>query len=116
MSNDNRGPAEADNPWEILAPDHQRVPLVFASPHSGTGYAPEFLKATSLDLLTIRRSEDSFVDELFAAAPQLGAPLIRAHFPRAFVDVNREPFELDPDMFEDELPSYANTQSTRVAA
>jgi N-formylglutamate amidohydrolase len=116
MSSDVRGRRGAENPWEILAPDHQRVPLVFASPHSGTDYSPEFLTATSLDLLTIRRSEDSFVDELFAAAPELGAPLLRAHFPRAYVDVNREPFELDPDMFEDELPSYANTQSSRVAA
>jgi N-formylglutamate amidohydrolase len=111
-----RGPRERASPWEILAPDPQRAPLVFASPHSGTAYSAAFLAATSLDLLTIRRSEDSFVDELFAAAPALGAPLLRAHFPRAYVDVNREPFELDPDMFEDELPSYANTQSSRVAA
>jgi N-formylglutamate amidohydrolase len=116
MTNDDRGRRNSDNPWEILAPDHQRAPLVFASPHSGTDYTAEFLRASPLDLMTIRRSEDSFVDELFAAAPSLGAPLLRAHFPRAFVDVNREPFELDPDMFEDELPSYANTQSTRVAA
>jgi N-formylglutamate amidohydrolase len=106
----------AEKPWEILAPAEQRVPLVFASPHSGTDYSPEFLDATSLDFLQIRRSEDSFVDELFAAAPEHGAPLLRAHFPRAYVDVNREPFELDPDMFEDELPAYANTQSSRVAA
>jgi N-formylglutamate amidohydrolase len=101
---------------EILAPDRQTLPLVFASPHSGRNYRPEFLAASRLDPLALRRSEDSFVDELFAWAPRLGAPLIRALFPRAFVDANREPFELDPAMFEDSLPSYANTLSPRVAA
>jgi len=106
----------ADASHEILAPERQILPLVFASPHSGTNYHPEFLAASRLDPLALRRSEDSFVDELFTWAPRLGAPLIRALFPRAFVDANREPFELDPAMFEDVLPSYANTLSPRVAA
>ena len=101
---------------EILAPERQTLPLVFASPHSGTNYPPDFVATSRLDPLALRRSEDSFVDELFEAAPRLGAPLIRALFPRAFVDPNREPFELDPAMFEDELPAYANTRSPRVAA
>lgn len=105
-----------DAPHETLTPECQTLPLVFASPHSGTNYRPDFLAASRLDPLDLRRSEDSFVDELFAWAPRLGAPLIRALFPRAFVDANREPFELDPAMFEDELPSYANTLSPRVAA
>jgi N-formylglutamate amidohydrolase len=105
-----------DASHEILAPDRQTLPLVFASPHSGRNYRPEFLAASRLDPLALRRSEDSFVDELFTWAPRLGAPLIRALFPRAFVDANREPFELDPAMFEDSLPSYANTLSPRVAA
>jgi N-formylglutamate amidohydrolase len=43
-------------------------------------------------------------------------PLIRALFPRAYVDPNREAFELDPEMFDDQLPPYANTRSPRVAA
>jgi len=68
-----------------------------------------------LDPLTLRRSEDSFVDEIVAAAPEQGAPLIMAQFPRAYLDVNREPWELDPDMFKDPLPSYVNTRSLRVA-
>ncbi len=101
---------------EVIAPERQTVPLVFASPHSGCDYPEEFLAASRLDPLSLRRSEDSFVDELFEAAPRLGAPLLRALFPRAFVDPNREPFELDPAMFEDELPAYANTRSPRVAA
>ena len=101
---------------EVVAPARQILPLVFASPHSGCDYPEDFLAASRLDPLALRRSEDSFVDEIFGAAPGLGAPLIRALFPRAFVDANREPFELDPAMFEGELPAYANTRSPRVAA
>ncbi len=108
--------AELEAPHEVVAPERQTLPLVFASPHSGTRYPQAFVTESRLDQLTLRRSEDSFVDEIFGAAPGLGAPLIRAHFPRAYIDPNREPFELDPTMFEDPLPAYANTRSPRVAA
>ena len=108
--------AEIDAPLEIAAPATQTLPLVFASPHSGNRYPEDFVSASQLDRLTLRRSEDCFVDDLFCQAPNLGAPLIRALFPRAYVDPNREPFELDPAMFRDDLPSYANTRSPRVAA
>ena len=64
--------------------------------------------------MTLRRSEDSFVDELFAAGPRLGAPLLSARFPRAYVDVNREAYELDPSMFSDALPKFVNAGSPRV--
>lgn len=103
-------------PFEILAPAAQTVPLVFASPHSGHDYPAELLAATRLDMATLRRSEDSYVDELFAAAPDHGAPLLKALFPRVFVDPNREALELDPAMFSDSLPAAANTNSPRVAA
>ena len=63
----------------------------------------------------MRRSEDSFVDDLALGVVARGYPLMRAHFPRCFVDVNREPYELDPRMFEGRLPSFANTRSMRVA-
>jgi N-formylglutamate deformylase len=69
-----------------------------------------------LRALDLRRSEDSFVDELFSAAPAHGAPLLAANFPRAFCDANREQWELDPSMFEDRLPVWVNTTSTRVGA
>ena len=110
--------ADADRTqvFEILAPPVQTLPLVLASPHSGTLYPPDFLAASRLDAFSLRKSEDSFVDEIFMAAPLLGAPLIRALFPRAFLDANREAFELDPDMFADTLPAYVNTRSPRVAA
>lgn len=101
---------------EVLAPARQSLPLVLASPHSGSHYPEHFVAASRLDRKTLRRSEDSFVDEIFMAGPYMGAPLIRALFARAFVDPNREPFELDPSMFEDPLPAYANTRSPRVAA
>lgn len=88
--------------------------LVVSSPHSGADYPAEFLRQSRLDPLNLRRSEDGFVDQLVAAGPALGAPLVRALFPRAYVDPNREPYELDPAMFRDSLPSHANTRSLRV--
>jgi N-formylglutamate amidohydrolase len=109
-------PCEIDSSHEVLAPEVQSLPLVLASPHSGRSYPPDFVAASRLDRLSLRRSEDGFVDELFQSAPELGAPLLRANFPRAYVDANREPFELDPRMFVDPLPAYANTRSPRVAA
>src|SRR5262249_53117643 len=92
-----------------------RGPVVFNSPHSGSIYPPAFLSASRLDLTTLRRSEDTFVDELFVGVVGRGHPLMRAHFPRCYVDVNREPYELDPRMFDGRLPSFANTRSMRVA-
>lgn len=116
MAGKNASPSEQDQSWEVLAPAEQTVPVVIASPHSGRAYPADFVANSPLDLLALRRSEDSFVDDLVAAAPDHGIPLLRALFPRAYIDPNREPFELDPDMFEDQLPDYANTQSSRVAA
>jgi N-formylglutamate amidohydrolase len=102
--------------FDILVPASHTAPVVFASPHSGRRYPAEFLAVSRLDATAIRRSEDAFVDELFASAPLFGAPLIRAHMPRAYIDMNRGPYELDPAMFIDALPMYANTSSPRVAA
>ncbi len=102
--------------FDIRAPAIQTAPLVFASPHSGRAYSPAFIAASRLDPLALRRSEDAFIDEIFAAAPDHGAPLIRAHFPRAYVDPNRESYELDPTMFADALPDHVNSRSPRVAA
>src|SRR5579885_2086895 len=106
--------AAVDPPIDIQAAQPQAVPLVLASPHSGMEYPSEFLSASRLDPLTLRRSEDSFVDEIFDPGPAIAAPLLRARFPRAFLDPNREPFELDPAMFEDALPAYVNSRSPRV--
>jgi N-formylglutamate amidohydrolase len=106
---------EFDPPFEILEPEKWGSPAVFNSPHSGRIYPPDFLISTRLDISALRRSEDSFVDELFEGVVKRGHPLMRAHFPRCYVDVNREPYELDPRMFDGRLPSFANTRSMRVA-
>ena len=100
----------------IHAPVRQTLPVVFSSPHSGRAYTSDFMATARLDQATLRRSEDSYVDEIFAAAPLHGAPLIAATFPRAYCDVNREAWELDPAMFEDALPPWVNTTSARVGA
>ncbi len=108
--------SEFDTPFEVQMPEGgAQSPFVFNSPHSGRAYSRAFLDAARLDALTLRRSEDTFVDELFACAVSFGSPLMRAHFPRAFVDVNREAYELDPRMFDGPLPAYVNTRSIRVA-
>jgi N-formylglutamate deformylase len=106
---------ELDPPFEIHEPAEWRAPIVFNSPHSGNVYLRSFIAAARLELITLRRSEDTFVDELFADSVKFGVPLMRAHFPRAFLDVNREPYELDPRMFDGRLPAFANTRSLRVA-
>jgi len=92
------------------------TPLVFASPHSGRVYPEDMMSAAALDALSIRRSEDALVDDLIAAAPGLGAAVIAASYARAYIDLNREPFELDPAMFADELPEFARARTARVAA
>ena len=103
-------------PIEVFHPVKQSIPFVFASPHSGRFYPKEFVAASQLDPLRLRRSEDSFVDDLFAGAPDIGAPLLTARYPRAYVDPNRETYELDPGMFSDDLPGYVNIDSVRVSA
>jgi N-formylglutamate amidohydrolase len=115
---ENGAPIEGDfaPPSEVLEPRELTSPLVFSSPHSGRVYPARFLAAARLDAAALRRSEDAYVDELFASAGEVGAPLLRAHFPRAYLDLNREPYELDPKLFEGRLPEFANTRSLRVAA
>jgi N-formylglutamate amidohydrolase len=115
------GPAtrtEADEirPFRLLAPERPFAPVIFTSAHSGRAYSPDLLTGVRLCALSLRRSEDSFVDELFSAAPANGAPLLAANFPRAFCDANREAWELDPAMFAERLPDWVNTTSSRVSA
>lgn len=106
---------ELDPPFSVVAPDQWLAPFVFCSPHSGRIYPEVFLDQARLDPLALRKSEDAFVDELYMAATAYGAPLLHAHFPRAYLDVNREAFELDPELFAEPLPDFANTHSVRVA-
>ncbi|MBI1365845.1 MAG: N-formylglutamate amidohydrolase [Alphaproteobacteria bacterium] len=103
-------------PVEVLAPAALSTPFVFASPHSGRRYPADLLRISRLDRHALRQSEDSYVDLIFDAAPAFGAPLLRALFPRAYVDVNRSRHELDPRMFADALPASADGRSNRVLA
>ncbi len=102
-------------PFSVLRPAQQRVPYVFNSPHSGSHYPATFRSASRLPAQNLRRSEDVAVDALFSTVVEIGAPMLIAHFPRAWLDVNREPLELDPKLIADPLPAHANTRSPRVA-
>ena len=110
-------PVDAEPPpYDVTRPERISTPLVHASPHSGRLYPADLLAASALDADAIRRSEDALVDELVAGAPRSGGPLLTARYARAYVDVNREPYELDPAMFEDELPAFARSHTARAAA
>lgn len=86
--------------FTLYSPARRNTPVVFSSPHSGRDYSQAFLAASVLDPLVIRSSEDAFVDDLFRAATDHGAPLIAARAPRAFIDLNRAVDELDPGVVE----------------
>ena len=81
----------------------------------GPQFPPHFLRQSRLPLNVLRKSEDCYIDELFMSCVGHGAPMLRALAPRSFIDLNREPYELDPRMFSTELPGYVNTGSPRVA-
>jgi len=89
-----------DQAFTLHRPQQLASSVVFASPHSGRAYLPAFLKRTVLDRLILRSSEDAFVDVLFDCVPEFGAPLLTAEAPRAYVDLNRSPDELDPALIQ----------------
>jgi N-formylglutamate amidohydrolase len=105
---------ELNPPFAIQKPGSGATPFVFNSPHSGRTYPAAFLKASRLSAPALRKSEDAYVDLLLAGVVEIGATLMHAHFPRAYLDLNREPYELDPALFSGTLPDYANTHSLRV--
>lgn len=101
-------------PVRVTEPSSGLTPFVFASPHSGAQYPSAFMRAAKVETSLLRASEDFLIDALFADAPRFGAPLVAATFPRVYVDVNREAYELDPHMFADAIPAHANSRSLRV--
>ncbi|HTO41370.1 MAG TPA: N-formylglutamate amidohydrolase [Rhizomicrobium sp.] len=103
-------------PFTIARPPEQTQPFIFASPHSGRHYPVSFVARSRLGPLALRRSEDAFVDEIFGSAVGLGAPLIAACFPRAFLDANRAASEIDSAMFDGALTCATDSQSPRVVA
>lgn len=92
------------------------APVIFASPHSGTVYPQQMTDLLTVPLNDLQRTEDAFVDELYASAPNQGTVLLSANFARAFVDLNRDARELDSSMFVDGLPRVAGMPSARVKA
>ncbi|MFO1033204.1 MAG: N-formylglutamate amidohydrolase [Hyphomicrobiales bacterium] len=105
----------ADSVFEIIAPAQWTAPMVFSSPHSGDGLPQAFLEQSKLSADSLLQSRDTFVDELFGGCVAAGAPLLRALLARSYIDLNREPFELDPRMFIEHLPPHFNSASPRVA-
>lgn len=94
--------------FHLSMPVVQDSGVIFASPHSGSHYPQDLLARSILDEHSIRSSEDAFVDQLFAAAPHHGAALICAGVPRAYVDFNRSPDELDPAVIAGVRPQGHN--------
>lgn len=86
--------------FDIISPLDGTSGVVFASPHSGREYPAEFVAQSQLSLQALRSSEDAFVDQLFAEVPHHGAPFLRALLPRAYVDLNRAPDDLDPALID----------------
>ncbi|WP_439634731.1 N-formylglutamate amidohydrolase [Glycocaulis sp.] len=109
-------PADGHRAVEVLQPAARATPVVFASPHSGSDYAAGFLERSSLPVKVLRRSEDAHIDILFGAVPDLGAPLVKALFPRSYVDPNRAEYELDPALFGPRVHALSGQISQRASA
>ncbi len=114
---DHGGAAEMRPPaYRLLRPADGRSGVIVCCPHSGRFYPDDLLRNSKLDRLALRRSEDAFVDELMAASPKLGATLLLADYARAYVDLNRSPDELDPDLIHDLPAGDRRVPSPRVLA
>ena len=83
-------------------PEASEVPVIFDSPHSGTTYPADF--EYSLSETILRMGEDTYVDELYAAAPEFGASFLTAHFPRAYIDANRLATDIDQELLDEPWP------------
>lgn len=103
-------------PVEVRRAEGAPSPLVFGCGHAGRIYPADMMAASTLNSRDIRRSEDALVDGLVERGPRHGAALVICRVARAYVDVNRDPWEMDPAMFADEVPAHARSSSARVAA
>ncbi len=86
--------------YDLEMPAKRTSCVVFSSPHSGRDYPLEMLQRSVLNRHVIRSSEDAYVDRLFDTAPGLGIPLLKAKMPRAYLDLNRSPDEMDPALID----------------
>jgi N-formylglutamate amidohydrolase len=108
--------SKPEPPFVLIEPLRRTAPLIFASPHSGRRYPADLLADSRVALISLRRSEDAFVDELIAGAAAHGATILSATIARTYVDLNRDPSELDPDMFDERPPPSVHLSSARVQA
>lgn len=109
-------PAHPAEPFVLVEPAETVVPVIFASPHSGSFYPEDFQDQLIVPLMDLRRTEDAFVDQLFAGVAAMGAVQISGTHGRAYVDLNRDARELDESMFQDGAPRTTGQQSARVKA
>jgi N-formylglutamate amidohydrolase len=109
-------PALGEAPFDFTPAAAPSAPVLFASPHSGSHYPAAMQEALCVPLIDVRRTEDAFIDELFARAPTLGAGLVAARYGRSVVDLNRDPHELDAAMFRDGPPRPCALPTARVEA
>ncbi|MBS0248931.1 MAG: N-formylglutamate amidohydrolase, partial [Proteobacteria bacterium] len=89
-------------PFTERPPRAEAVPVVYDTPHSGRFYPPDFASGQAQTIL--RRAEDAYVDELIGAAPDAGIAMIEANYPRAYIDLNRDAEDIDPDMLDAPWP------------
>jgi N-formylglutamate amidohydrolase len=101
--------------YAIERAEAMETPFFLNSPHSGDCFPSSFLARSQLSRQTLRKASDLYVDELFRPAMDTGLPMMRALLPRSFLDLNREPLELDPRLISGPLPIDANSRSLRVA-
>lgn len=109
-------PGLTEPPFDHTPATAPAAPVLFASPHSGSHYPASMQDALCVPLIDVRRTEDAFIDELFAGAPALGAGLVAARYGRSVVDLNRDPHELDAAMFHDGPPRPCALPTARVEA
>ena len=101
--------------FRLEGEENRQTPFFLNSPHSGDAFPEPFLARSQLSRSMLRRASDLFVDALFRPLVSAGLPMMSAILPRSYLDLNREPLELDPRLIAGQLPVDANTRSLRVA-
>lgn len=100
-------------PFTLRLPEGEPLPLICDSPHSGTKYPDDFQYAVPFELL--RAGEDTDVHVLWESLPSVGATLLAAEFPRAYIDPNRDIEDIDADMLAEPWPTpISPSEKTRL--
>ena len=99
---DQNGAGAGERDGEAFAVLRPQTPgrFIFASPHSGTVYPAGMGTDPALSEASLRSAEDALVDRLIAPGAHLGATVVLGRLGRAWVDLNRDPTDLDPALIE----------------